>query len=127
MISRHASARAARSGVGWDKAAPAAGPPGGAVRGGPALAPLASLTLLGTLIGGLLPKPVAGAGDEHVFERRLAQTNGSDPAGKGLHQPRNPLVPIGRFQADGLIDDLRRQVELLTDFVGQGGGLGRFN
>ena len=41
-----------------------------------------------------LPEAMAGAGDEHVFERRLAERDRFDLAGKSFDQPRDPAVAV---------------------------------
>src|SRR5687767_14456774 len=46
----------------------------------------------GRLLG--LPEAMPGLGDEHVLERRLAERDRRDAAGKRFHDPRDPLVPF---------------------------------
>ena len=58
---------------------------------------------------GRLPKAMAGAGDEHVFQRRLAQRDRLDLAGKRLDQPRDPLVAVGLFQPHAAVEHPRRR------------------
>ena len=50
---------------------------------------------------GRLPEAMARAGDEDVFQRRLAKRDRFDLAGKCLDQPRDPLVAVGLFQPHG--------------------------
>ena len=51
------------------------------------------------------PEPVAGEVDEHVFQRRLAERDRVDAVGKGLDEPRDPLVAVRLLEPHGAVDD----------------------
>ncbi len=49
-------------------------------------------------------QPAAGTIDKHIFQRRFAECDGIDLAGKRFDDLRDPLVPIGHFEPHGPID-----------------------
>ena len=48
---------------------------------------------------------MAGAGDEYVFERWLAEGDRFDFSGERLDQPGDPLVAVGLLEPHGAVDD----------------------
>ena len=70
---------------------------------------------------------MAGAGDEDVFESRLAEGDGLDVVGERLHQLGDPLMPLGLFEAQGAVDDLGGEAEPLANISGELIGALRFD
>ena len=59
----------------------------------------------------LIPKPVPGGADEHVFERRLAQCDRTNLARELARQRVDQFGPLGRFDAELRLEELWREME----------------
>ena len=62
---------------------------------------------------------VPRAGDEDVFEGRLAEGDRLDVGREGFDQSGDPLVSVGLLQAEGAVDDFGFALEALADAGGE--------
>src|SRR5260370_37786948 len=75
--------------------------------------------LVRTLFTVFIPELVSSAMDEYIFERRLADRNGLNFAGKCLDQVGNETMPAFAFDPHLVAQHCRFHAESRPDVVGQ--------